>query len=177
MENLKQHLIGRGMNPDLYCTNYDEECRVVTWFLYNFSGQVVGYQQYRPDVTDKKIKNNPKDARYYTHLKNKDGVFGLDVLNSEDRNIFIVEGVFKAGVLHRLGYNSLAVLSSTPKPLKPWFFILKQTWNLVGIGDNDKAGESLVRTVGKGFVSPKDLDEMSDKEIKELFTKHGNMLK
>lgn len=174
MENLKQHLISRGMNPDLYRTSYDEENRVVSWFLYNFSGVLVGYQQYRPDVTDKKIRNNPKDARYFTYLKHNDGVFGLDVLNPDDRNIYVVEGVFKAGVLHRLGFNSIAVLSSTPKQLKSWFYVLRKTWNLIAIGDNDKAGQSLVNTVGKGFCSPIDLDEMSDSDIFSCLQEYGN---
>ena len=67
--------------------------------------------------------------------------------------------------MHRLGFNALAVLTSTPKRLKPWFRILRQTWNLVAIGDNDDAGRKLVNIVGKGFQSPADLDEMTDEEI------------
>jgi len=45
---------------------------------------------------------------------------------------------------------------------------LRQTWNLIAIGDNDDAGRKLVNIVGKGFQSPEDLDEMSDEDIHSL---------
>lgn len=169
MESLRQHLIDRGMNPDLYPICYDEEEGVITFWLHNGTGDLVGYQQYRPAVDEKKKKNDPKSGRYFTYLKqDKDGVFGWDVVDFNDRTIYIVEGVFKAAVLHRLGYNAIAVLTSTPKRLKPWFRILRQTWNLVAIGDNDDAGKKLVNIVGKGIQSPVDLDEMLDEDIIEL---------
>lgn len=169
METLKQHLIDRGMEPDKYQISYDHDEGIITFLLYNGTGNIVGYQQYRPSQPSKQKKNDPKSGRYYTYLpKETDGVFGLDVLNVTDRTIYIVEGVFKAAVLHRLGYNAIAVLTSTPKRLKPWFRILRQTWNLVAIGDNDDAGRKLVSIVGKGFQSPIDLDEMTDYNILKL---------
>jgi DNA primase len=166
---LKQHLIDRGMDPSKYPVVYDHAEGIITFFLFNGTGSIVGYQQYRPSQPSKQKKNDPKSGRYYTYLpKETDGVFGLDVLNHADRTIYIVEGVFKAAVLHRLGYNAIAVLTSTPKRLKPWFKILRQTWNLVAIGDNDDAGQKLVNIVKNGFQSPTDLDEMSDEEIIQL---------
>lgn len=169
MKKLKEHLISRGMDPSKYHIMYDSEDRIITFYLYNLSGAIVGYQQYRMDQPSKQKKNDPKSGRYFTYLpRDVDGVFGLEVLNYDDRTIYIVEGIFKAAVLHRLGYNAVAVLSATPKRMKPWFKIMKETWNLVAIGDNDPAGASLVRTVGKGFQSPKDLDEMSDENILNL---------
>ena len=168
MESLVDHLKSRGMKPDLYSATFDEEERIATFYLFNMSGHIVGYQQYRPDA-DKKQKNDPKDGRYFTYLpKDTDGVFGLDLLNHEDRTIYVTEGIFKAAVLHRLGYNAIAVLTSTPKRLKPWFRIMKATWNLVAIGDPDDAGRKLVNMVKSGFQSPFDLDEMSDEDIKSL---------
>jgi DNA primase len=169
METLRKHLIERGMDPSKYPISYDNEEGIITFMLYNGTGSIVGYQQYRPSQPSKQKKNDPKSGRYYTYLpKDTDGVFGLDVLNPEDRTIYIVEGVFKASVLHRLGYNAIAVLTSTPKRLRPWFKILRQTWNLVAIGDNDSAGQKLVNIVKNGFQSPTDLDEMSDEDIKSL---------
>ncbi len=168
MESLADHLRNRGMNPDLYRVAYDEEERIATFFLYNLSGHIVGYQHYRPEA-GKERKNDPKQGRYFTYLpEGKDGVFGLDLLNHEDRTIYVTEGIFKAAVLHRLGYNAIAVLTSTPKRLKPWFRIMKATWNLVAIGDPDDAGRKLVNMVKSGFQSPFDLDEMSDEDIIEL---------
>lgn len=169
METMINHLIDRGMDPSKYPISYDPEEGVITFLLFNGAGQLVGYQQYRPEQPSKQKKNDPKSGRYYTYLpKETDGVFGLDVLNHSDRTIYIVEGVFKAAVLHRLGYNAIAVLTSTPKRLKPWFKILRQTWNLVAIGDNDEAGRKLVNIVKNGFQSPTDLDEMSDEDIISL---------
>lgn len=168
MEELFQHLIDRGMNPDLYTVCYDSQERVITFYLHNLSEQLVGYQQYRPDQLSKR-ENDPKMGRYFTYLKEgKDGVFGLTNLKFNDRRIFIVEGIFKAAVLHRLGYNAIAVLTNSPKRLKPWFKIMRATWDLIAIGDNDDAGRKLVNTVGKGFQSPMDLDEMADEDIHSL---------
>jgi DNA primase len=162
------------MDPSRYPISYDPEEGIITFLLFNYNGGIVGYQQYRPDQASKQKKNDPKTGRYFTYLpKDTDGVFGLDVLDHTDRTIYIVEGVFKAAVLHRLGFNALAVLTSTPKRLKPWFRILRQTWNLVAIGDNDDAGRKLVNIVKRGFQSPQDLDEMSDEEILELLKTNG----
>lgn len=167
--DLKQHLIDRGMNPDLYPVSYDHDESVVTFFLHNGTGDIVGYQQYRPLTTEKKVKNDPKNGRYYTYLpKDTDGVFGWDVINPADRTIYVVEGIFKAAVLHRLGHNAIAVLTSSPKRLKPWFRILRPIWNLVAIGDNDPAGQILINCVKKGFKSPVDLDEMLDEDIVQM---------
>ena len=174
METQRNHLISRGMDPSRYPIAYDPEEGIITFLLFNYNGGLVGYQQYRPDKPSKQKKNDPKTGRYFTYLpKDTDGVFGLDVLDHTDRTIYIVEGIFKAAVLHRLGFNSIAVLTSTPKRLKPWFRILRQTWNLVAIGDNDDAGRKLVNIVGKGFQSPADLDEMTDEEIFSLLEDNG----
>ena len=168
MHYLEKHLIDRNMNPSLYSVGFDLEEGIVTFFLYNFSGQIIGYQKYNPNATKEK-RNHPKEGRYYTYLPKKtDGVFGLEVLNSELRTIYIVEGIFKAATLHRLGYNAIAVLGNSPKRLKPWFKIMKQAWNLVGIGDEGKPGKLLVNAVGKGFQSEKDLDEMDDSDINRI---------
>ena len=171
METLFNHLQTRGMNPNLYRVVLDEKERLATFFLYNFSGQIVGYQHYRPEA-GKECKNNPKEGRYFTYLPNgKDGVFGLDLISPADRTIYVTEGIFKAAVLHRLGYNAMAVLTSHPKRLKPWFRIMKATWNLIAIGDPDAAGLKLINTVKNGIQSPLDLDEMSDVDIKNFISR------
>jgi DNA primase len=164
--SLEQHLRDRGMDPSLYNVQYDDDA--ITFYLYNLSGQIVGFQQYRPEVLDKKM-NDPRLSRYFTYIsEGRDGVFGLEVLDHYKGPIFIVEGIFKAAVLHRLGYNSIAVLTSHPKRMKPFFRIMQKTYDLIAIGDPDSAGQKLVNTIGKGLCSPKDLDEMSDAEVKFL---------
>lgn len=165
---LENHLIERNMNPSLYRVSYDLEAGLVTFFLYNLSGQIIGYQKYNPNA-DKEKRNDPKNGRYYTYLpKLTDGVFGLETLNYNVETIYIVEGIFKAGTLHRLGYNSIAVLGNSPKRLKPWFKIMKSKWNLIGIGDDGPSGKLLVNAVGKGFQTKKDLDEMHDFDINNI---------
>lgn len=164
--NLVDHLIDRGMDPSLYQVVYDDYEQVITFYLYNFAGKIVGYQQYRPGVEEKKKKNDPKNGRYFTYLKNHvDGVWGLEVLDNSKRTVYVVEGIFKAAVLHRLGYNAIATLTATPKRLKPLFKILKSRYDFVAIGDPDKAGQMLVNIIKRGECSPLDIDEMRDEEI------------
>lgn len=181
MIDLKQHLIERGMDPELYVVAYDYEEQSISFLLYNLSGQIVGYQKYRPGSEQKKKRNDEDLGRYYTFTSKhksddgtsfKDGVFGLEAIlppvRFTDRPLYIVEGVFKAAVLHRLGFDAIAVLTSHPKRLKSFLRIVKTVRPVVGIGDPDPAGEKLVRFVGAGFTSPKDLDEMSDLSIIKL---------
>lgn len=162
---LVTHLKSRGMNPSLYRISISYSASAVTFYLYDLSGRICGYQTYRPNKTEKKA-NHPKMSRYYTYLpKGKDGYFGLELLDKTKDTIYIVEGIFKAAMLHRLGFNSVAVLSNHPKRSKSWFRILRRQYKLIGIGDNDKAGQMLVNSVGKGILSPLDLDEMADEDI------------
>lgn len=166
---LKQHLISRGMNPDLYNVQYDLDEGVVTFYLQNLTGQFTGYQQYRPGSINKKC-NDPKQSRYFTYSREGlDCYFGLESLNFS-KTLFLVEGIFKAAVLHRLGFSALAVLTNHPKRMKPFFRILRKTRNLVAIGDPDAAGQKLVNTIGAGFCSPKDLDEMSDSDLLNILS-------
>ena len=78
---LVQHLKDRGMNPKLYVISYSYSGSIITFYLYNLTGQIVGYQRYKPLSTYKKT-NDPKSARYYTYLpRDVDGVFGLELLD------------------------------------------------------------------------------------------------
>ena len=174
-EELVDHLKGRGMDPSLYNISYDIENYCVTFPLYSGDRRWVGYQVYRPNISYKKT-NDPHNARYFTYLPNGiDGVFGLECLN-DDKYIFVVEGVFKASKLHKLGYNAIAVLSNNPKRLKSWFRILKATRTLIAIGDNDDAGQKLVNFVKKGFKSPIDLDEMDNYSIVSMIEEYKGLL-
>lgn len=169
---LVQHLKDRGMNPDLYNYSKSYSANAITFYLWNLSGQLVGYQQYRPLKIIKK-QNNPKSARYFTYLPSGvDGCFGLELLDYSKKDLYIVEGVFKAAILHRLGFNAVAVLTSSPKRFKSWFKSMRQIFNIIAIGDNDAAGAKLVRIVGRGFQSPVDLDEMTDEDMLEMLDEY-----
>ena len=47
--NLTEHLKSRHLDMTLHHPVLDEGTRTVTFFLYNLSGQLVGFQQYKPD--------------------------------------------------------------------------------------------------------------------------------
>lgn len=161
---LVEHLRARGMNTSLYSFHLGHE--VVTFYLYNPTGKLVGYQQYRPNASKEK-KNDPRDGRYFTYLPREvDGLFGLE--QDVGGPLFIVEGIFKAAKLHSIGYSSVAVLGASPKRLKSWLIAVSRQRPVYAIGDGDAAGAGLVKIVGAGVQSPKDLDEMTDEEVKEL---------
>lgn len=173
MENLEQsaqastlveHLRARGMNTSLYSFHVGDE--VVTFYLYNPPGKLVGFLQYRPNA-DKKAKNDPRSGRYFTYLPREvDGLFGLE--QDVGGPLFVVEGIFKAAKLHSLGYSSVAVLGASPKRLKSWLRAVSRQRPVYAIGDGDAAGAGLVKIIGAGVQSPKDLDEMTDKEVTAL---------
>lgn len=165
--NLEDHLYSRHYDLKKYKNHVlDKENNILTVYLNNLSGQFVGFQQYRPLQTAKKL-NDPKQSRYFTYSpKQTNAVWGLETLDNSKKELYIVEGIFKASSLHILGYNAIAVLTSNPKHLKSWLHTLP--FNLTGIGDNDKAGKGVISVAGKGFCLEKDLDEYELKELEEL---------
>lgn len=167
--NLIKHLLTRNYDPTLYVNQVlDHDESVLTVYLPNLAGQFVGFQQYRPLVDSKRL-NDPRDARYFTYSqRGVNACWGLETLDSDKKDLYIVEGIFKASALHILGYNALALLTSNPKPMKSWLHTLNH--NLIGIGDNDKAGKGMVRIAGKGFQSEKDLDEYTLDELEDILT-------
>ena len=163
--DLFNHLLSRNFDASLYeGIVLDERNQILTVYLHNLSGQLVGYQRYNPNSEDKRT-NIPKDARYFTHrTSGQHAVWGLETLNTQLSDCFVVEGIFKASALHRLGFNAIAVLCNNPKPLKSWLFALP--YRLIAIGDNDDAGRKLIDAIGLGTRFEKDLDEYSLSELK-----------
>ena len=162
--NLRQHLIERHFDPELYRNIVlDDENQLLTVYLNNLSGQFTGYQQYNPNSNDKVTRTRDK-ARYFSHATEGSlALWGLETLNPNQSYCFVVEGIFKAALLHQLGLNAIAVLGSSPK------FALQQLqllpYRLFAIGDNDDAGLKLVNMIGEGTRLEKDLDEYSLSEI------------
>ena len=162
---VQRNLAERGLDWTKYSAVFDDVDQNVSFLLYSLTGKITGYQTYRWWSTDKK-SNDPKSGRYYTYtIKGEDGIFGFERCDRSTRPIFVVEGIFKAAKLHACGENAIAVLTSDPKRLRPLFRILRATRPVIGIGDNDPAGERLVRRVGRGRTSPVDLDEMTDEDV------------
>lgn len=162
-----KHLLSRHYDPSRYVNQVlDARNRVLSVYLTNLSGQFVGFQQYRPDVTDKKT-NNAIDGRYCTiSRRGVNACWGLEVLDPRKKDLYVVEGIFKASALHMLGHNAIAVLTSRPLPMQSW--LRTMPYNLIGIGDNDKAGLGVIEIAGQGFQSELDLDEYSLEELDEL---------
>lgn len=172
MTYLEEHLRERGMKPELYNLHLDEDEGLATFLLYNFTGQITGYHQYRP-AADKTKKNHPREGRYFTYVKEgQDGFFGTEYephgYNQYSKSLYVVEGVFKASKLHSLGRRAIGVLGNNPKRMKPLFKILSQRYNLIALADNDDAGMKLLNLIGRGVQTPVDVDEMTNEDLSAL---------
>lgn len=142
---------------------------VYTFPLWNLSGQLVGYQQYRPDAGKERLPN-PRDMRYFTYLpKSTNTAWGLETLDPKKRVLFLVEGVFDAVKLHNAGFNALALLTNNPKPLKPWLHSLG--YYLISVCEGDEAGKKLATVGHEAIYLPEgfDVGDMSSRCVKQFF--------
>lgn len=168
--NLYKHLLERNYDPCRYVNQVlDTQENILTVYLSNLSGQFVGFQQYRPEEEAKRL-NDSRLSRYFTYSqRGVNACWGLETLDPTKKDLYLVEGIFKASTLHMLGLNALALLTSHPKPMKSWLHTMNH--NLIGIGDNDKAGDGIINVAGKGFKLDRDVDEYSLCELEEIL--HG----
>ena len=180
MKSLNQHLLDRHCKAAMYNNSLvlDEDNRVVTFLLWNLSGQLVGYQQYRPDCTDKATKNNP-EKRYYTFLgeegdenkaRKRLGVFGIEMLKRGGR-VFLTEGIFDACRFHYYGFPALALLSNNPKPLKSFLSMLNR--ELIAVCDGDDGGKKLAKYGDIAVHCPKgkDVSDLTNDEFNKIIRK------
>lgn len=168
MTDLHQHLLDRHCDLDLHRPVLDQEEGVATFYLWNMSEAMVGYQQYRPDAGKEK-KNNPKEGRYFTMRKSPTvAVFGVESLHLRSDVVFVTEGVFDACRLTSRGYPAVAVLSNDPsKDVYNWLHSLGR--KVVVVHDNDKAGLRLAK-FGDFAVTTgeKDLGDSTEDEVTNL---------
>jgi len=126
-DNIEKHLRDRGIDPRRTGVIVDKKSGLVTFLLYNLSGQLVGYQRYNPK--GHKFSDSNKDplmAKYFTWVS-KDpetktrmlAVWGVDTIRP-GKPLFIVEGIFDAAKIHNAGYPAVAVLANDPKHLRSW---------------------------------------------------------
>lgn len=173
MRTVRNHLRERHVNLDLHRPVVDESERVATFFLYNLSGQIVGYQQYRPDAGKEK-KNYPREGRYFTYrLKRTVGVWGLESLNLRKDLVFVTEGVFDAARLTELGQPALAVLSNDPTAdLRNFLVCLGR--RVVAVCDPDSAGRKLAKVGNQVEIMPDswDLGDAPDEFVEQLISKY-----
>jgi DNA primase len=172
------HLKDRGIDPSKTRYILDEESGDTFFFLYNLSGQMVGYQKYNPNY-DKKGQNSksledPRKTKYYNcvgdeYKGKKIAVWGLESLKMTDKYLFITEGIFDIARAHEAGHPGVAVLCNDPNPqLGLWLKTLPQT--KVVIYDNDKAGQKLIKLGDYAFSvdTGKDLNDLTPVEAKEF---------
>lgn len=118
---------------------------MATFPLWNLSGQLVGYQQYRPNA-NKEAKNDPREGRYFTRLaRDRVGVWGLESWTFSD-TLFLCEGVFDACKVTWAGYSALAVFSNDVNATTTsWLRILRTRRKLVALCDGDRVGLKLAK--------------------------------
>jgi len=150
-----QHLKDRHVNLSTYSLTVDEKERVATFLLFNLSGVVCGYQQYRPDA-DKKRKNDPRSGRYYTYrTPGQIAVFGLETY-FRPGPLFLTEGVFDAVRLHNLGLPAVATLSNDPKHIVGWLRVLSR--RKIAVCDPGPSGALLAQHADEVLTCPGDQD-------------------
>jgi hypothetical protein len=173
MKTVVEHLRDRHLNLELHRPVVDEVERVATFYLYNLTGSLVGYQQYRPEG-EKKTQNNPKQGKYFTYRKQPTlAVWGVESLHLTPNVVFLTEGVFDACRLTSRGYSALAVLSNNPsQDLKNWLGMLNR--KVVAVCDNDDAGRKLAKFGDCCvFTTDKDLGDSSEEFVSALLKTHG----
>lgn len=171
-----QHLKDRGIDPNKTRVILDEGDGDTYFFIYNLTGQMVGYQKYNPHYpkTGQGKLDNPKLAKYFNWISDegygkKIAVWGLESLLWTDKYLFITEGIFDIARVHEAGYPGIAVLCNDPsESLRSWVETLPQ--KKIVIYDNDKAGRKLISLGDYSYTtnSSKDLNDLSKEEANEF---------
>lgn len=173
MQSLTEHLLSRHMNLQLHHPVLDEVEDVATFYLWNLSGKLCGYQQYRR-FGEKKPNNNPKEGKYFTHRKLPTvTVWGVESLHLSPNVVFVTEGVFDACRMTNVGYSAVAVLGNDPPyDVGQWLNALGR--KVVVVADNDKAGLNLAK-FGQyvEFTDEKDLGDSDQFYVNFLVEKYG----
>lgn len=185
-EHISSHLIKRGIDPSKTRVIIDEETEDSYFYLYNLSGQIVGYQKYNPNYqkTGQSNLDNPKMAKYFTWVSDEEkgkkiAVWGLESFDAmSDEYVFLTEGIFDAARIQEAGYPALAILCNDPsESLKSWLKTLPQ--KKIVIYDNDKAGRKLIKAGDFAYTVPsgKDANDLTPEEaksfIQDCLTKSG----
>lgn len=169
---IEQHLISRRTDLALHTPITNEEDSCATFLLWNLSGQLVGFQQYRPYCV-KARNNHPRGMRYFTYRSGSTlGLFGIESLHLTPNVVFVTEGVFDATRLTSLGVSAIAVLSNDPAK-EVSNFLRSLARKVVVVCDNDSAGRKLAKFGDYiEYTSDKDLGESSDEFVESLVKKY-----
>lgn len=166
VSSVSEHLASRHVRKENYSVYVDEEERVATFLLWNLSGQLVGFQQYRPDSDDK--STTTRKSRYFPFFPGGRGVFGIETM-SYSREIFLVEGIFDAVRLHNEGKTAIAVLCNDPFFLDDWLWTTQRP--TIAVCDPGREGMKLGKHCHEAvYLSKCDLGDMTDEEVRRLIS-------
>lgn len=158
------HLHSRHMNTQLHRVWINDIEGYASFAIWNLSGQLIGYQRYRPEGSKDK-NNDPREGRYFTRIKDKKvGVWGLESW-SLSNTLFVTEGIFDACRITKLGYSAIAVFGNDlSDSTKRWLWAVRQFRTVIAVCDNDAPGKRLARYSHISHVVEdyKDLGEASD---------------
>lgn len=153
-DHLRERHVDRRITPVII----DEEKNLATFICYNVLGQMIGYQRYNPLGDKKNHENDPEKSKYFTYISEdhrNSQFWGLHSIRAGHPFIFVVEGIFDAIRLHRLGYAAIAVLTCVPSPQVTHYL---RMWHvpLIGLLDNDNnlSGEQLSYLCDIAFLCP-----------------------
>lgn len=170
-----EHLSERHLYMGLYSGVYvDEVERVVTFLLWNLSGRLCGFQQYRPDA-DKKAKNHPREGRYYTFVggerKNRHlAVWGLESLSYRSDILVVCEGIFDACRFHNFGIPAVAILSNNNSRHREWLDSLGRKL-YAALDDHATKFTGTTDLILPDSVA--DFGECSDEQVRNVLTEEG----
>jgi DNA primase len=162
METVTEYLRRRHLDLDLHRPVVNEAERTATFFLYNLSGQLVGFQQHRPDAGKTPQKLGPREAQYFTYRKQPThGVWGLESFHLSDGPVFVTEGVFDAARLTAVGQTAMATCCNDPqRDLGNWLQSLARP--VVVVTDNDEAGKKLAKFGNYVEYCPEEGQDLGD---------------
>lgn len=162
MESVTEYPLRRHLNLELHRPVVNEAERTATFFLYNLTGQLVGFQQHRPDALKTPQKMGPREARYFTYRKQPThGVWGLESFHLGRGPVFVTEGVFDAARLTAVGQTALATCCNDPqRDLGNWLQCLGRP--VVVVADNDKAGRKLAKFGNYVEYCPEEGQDLGD---------------
>lgn len=166
--DLLKHLESRWFNPSLYSGVWIEPDVSVTVAMWNFSGQMVGYQKYQPGAP--RLHNNGVNTRYHSWFgPNKIGAWGLESVDWQGGDLFLTEGVFNASRLHWHGLQAVAVIANDPKHLRDWLSLLPH--RRIAALDGDSAGLKLAKYADRSVQMPpgQDVGSLSERQFQEQF--------
>lgn len=157
------HVLKR-MGPLYHCIStrlwFDFNEQLLSFPMYNLSGQLQGYQRYNYKA-EKKKRN---EGKYYSYTS-ANSMFGLEFLDYSVPVLFVTEGVFDACTLMHFG-NAVAVLCNNPKQLKQQLSLLP--FYTVAVCDGDSAGFKLRNYTNDYIILPENEDVNSIMTTKGL---------